>query len=154
MPEVLACFYYIWYTGFLLVGRAHERWFGRKDNSYKNIHNMKYLMLSIFSLFALLSCEKTAVVPSEDIPKWLEDRIEKTEAEIHTDPKSLMGFTAWIRYEFQNEVYYENDIPYSSYYPHLYDKNGKPLSGSSFPVDEYLSKKCYKQIIWKGPDYY
>lgn len=115
---------------------------------------MKFLISGMILILGFISCEKHTQRLPEGTPQWLKDRIAQTEENIINDPTSSLRITAWLQYEFQNERYYENDISYSSYYPHLYNKHGQAPAGDSFAIEEYLITKCCRKLIWKGPDYH
>src|SRR5690606_10830036 len=115
---------------------------------------MKNVLLPILLVLATgLGCEKTTQVPNKDIPHWLEEIIAEAEKELISDPNAIVGNTGWIQYEFQGLDYYQNDIPFSSYFPHLYTQDGEVASGAGFSLNDYFEHRCCKRVIWKGPNY-
>ena len=101
----------------------------------------------------LISCEKDYLVPVAEIPGWLKDRIAETEKEIGGDQKSGLEITAWIRYTYKGDYFYEFINPLSSYWPHLYNRKGELMTFSTMDIWKYQEEKCCKTFIWKGPDY-
>lgn len=114
---------------------------------------MKKILLIVLPLVLLISCEKDYLVPAVEIPGWLKDRIAETEKEIRGDQLSGLEITAWVRYTYQGDYYYEFINPLSSYYPHLYDHKGELMTFSTFDIEKYWAERCCKTFIWKGPDY-
>lgn len=113
---------------------------------------MKKIMLFLLPVMMLVSCEKNYLVPDDEVPAWLKDRIAEIEKEIQSNPKSPLDICAWIRYTYEGDYYYEFINLLSSSWPHLYNHKGE-LINSSFEFDKYWEKKCCKQFIWKGSDY-
>jgi hypothetical protein len=114
---------------------------------------MKKILLIVLPLMLLISCEKDYLVPVAEIPGWLKDRIAETEKEIGGDQKSGLEITAWIRYTYKGDYFYEFINPLSSYWPHLYNRKGELMTFSTMDIWKYQEEKCCKTFIWKGPDY-
>jgi hypothetical protein len=112
----------------------------------------KFSLLLILSLI-FFSCEKEYLIPENEVPEWLKSQISLAEKSIKENPKGLHAYSAWIRYKWQNEYYFEHD----------YLSSASPLTISTTqdtlllnPLDtstDYYKGKCCRQYVWKGPDY-
>lgn len=114
---------------------------------------MKTIMLFLLPAILLVSCEKDYLVPSNEVPGWLKDRIAETEQEIQSNPKSALDICAWVRYTYKGDYYYEWINLLSSTWPHLYNQKGEMMTFSTMDFEKYWEGKCCKQFIWKGSDY-
>lgn len=114
---------------------------------------MKKIMLFLLPAILLVSCEKDYLVPSNEVPGWLKDRIAETEQEIQSNPKSALDICAWVRYTYKGDYYYEWINLLSSTWPHLYNQKGEMMTFSTMDFEKYWEGKCCKQFIWKGSDY-
>jgi hypothetical protein len=115
---------------------------------------MKKIMLFLLPVMMLLaSCEKNYLVPSDEVPSWLKDRIAETEQEIQSNPKSGLDICAWIRYTYKGDYYYEWINLLSSTWPHLYNHKGEMMTSGLLDFNKYWDEKCCKRFIWKGSAY-
>lgn len=114
---------------------------------------MKKTLLFLLPLLLFVSCERDYLVPANEVPAWLKDRIAETEKEISSNPKSSLNICAWIRYTYKGDYYYEWINLLSSHYPHLYNHKGEMMTSALLDFNKYWDEKCCKQFIWKGSDY-
>ena len=117
---------------------------------------MKTLFSVLTMFFCLSACSKDPfLIPTSEIPKWLQDRITQDEKIIKTDPEAGPTITAWIRYKYNNSYYFEYHNMIWSSGPWYYDFDGNILILNNDPTfyQNYNSKKCCKQYVWKGPNY-
>ncbi len=98
----------------------------------------------------LISCERQYLLPSDEVPGWLKTRIAEIEDEIRANPRSGLDIGAWVRYEYQDQYYFEWHNPLSSSFPPIYDFDGDMMTFSWDSNDEYQKDKCCKKYIWKG----
>jgi hypothetical protein len=116
-------------------------------------------MKNIYFLFALsilfFSCEKDDyLIPNEEVPEWLKERISEDEATIKSDPKLMPNYGAWIRYEFQGAYYYEYDNYLSSLSRNPYSQEGVRVDLTIAAFTDYQTDKCCKKFVWKAPSYH
>ncbi len=111
----------------------------------------KVIFLFAFVLLAV-SCEKTKTQDSE-IPSWIQDRITHDEQIIKSDPRSGLDIAAWIRYEYNGDLYYEYLNLLSSAGPKIYYNDGTEFNNTVTNIFDYQSQKCCRVYIWKGPSY-
>lgn len=114
---------------------------------------MRKLSLLIIVFFCLVSCEKNGLVPDNEIPNWLKERIAQDEAKINSDPMSGLDIGAWVRYKFEGEFYFEYKNALSSAGLHLYSETGDQVIASELWWWKYRNNKCCKKYVWKGPSY-
>lgn len=114
---------------------------------------MRKLSLLIIVFFCLVSCEKNGLVPDNEIPNWLKERIAQDEAKINSDPMSGLDIGAWVRYKFEGEFYFEYKNALSSAGLHLYSETGDQVIASELWWWKYRYNKCCKKYVWKGPSY-
>ena len=114
---------------------------------------MKKLLIFFTITLLLSACEKDYLVPSNEVPEWLKERIAEDEATIKEDPKLMPNYGAWIRYEFNNESYYEYDNPLSSLSRNPYSEAGVRVNTMEQPYIEYWDNKCCEIFVWKAPKY-
>jgi hypothetical protein len=110
----------------------------------------KFLFILLLSISAM-SCEKDEFISNKDIPDWLKTQISGLEQEIKADPTTLQAYTAWVRYEWKKEYYFEYINPPSSFHPLPNCMDGKNLD--SVVWDIYEKEKCCMKYVWKGPKY-
>jgi hypothetical protein len=113
----------------------------------------KSLVILIISIFCI-SCEKTFLIPDDEVPGWLKERILEDEKIIKSDPKLMQNYGAWIRYEFKGDMYYEYDNPLSSESRSPYSQDGVRMETTITPFTEYEKDKCCERFIWKAPKYH
>ncbi len=114
---------------------------------------MKKILLILLPALILVSCEKNYLVPGDEVPGWLKDRISDTEKEIRKNPHSGLDISAWIRYSYDNEYYFEYHNLLSSSFPPIYNYRGDMMTFSWDSNDAYQKDKCCKEYIWKGPSW-
>ena len=114
---------------------------------------MKKLLLILLPALMLVSCEKSYLVPDDEVPAWLKDRIAETEKEIRNNPHSGLTISAWIRYSYDQDYYFEYHNLLSSSYPPIYNYRGDMMTFSWDNNDSYQQDKCCKEYIWKGSDW-
>jgi hypothetical protein len=115
---------------------------------------MKKLAFVFVLFFFLSSCEKK-FVPENEIPNWLKDIINGYELSLQQNPKNpVLNGTAWIRYKWNNEYYFEyrSLISSSFAYPISFNRDTLKVCPVCIGTD-YYDNKCCKQYVWKG-DFY
>jgi hypothetical protein len=112
-------------------------------------------IIFLFSLaLIILSCEKAKIEPNPEIPNWLKDRIFQDEESLKTNPKSGLNVSAWIRYAYNGNYYFEFVNLLSSMGPQIYKQDGTTFFYTDKNFSGYQSEKCCKSYIWKGPSYF
>jgi hypothetical protein len=115
---------------------------------------MKRIALIFFVSIILFSCEKDYLIPNREVPKWLKTQIIQDEQKIKDNPSLCLNYGGWLRYEWQNEYYFEYHCSCSSSSPKLLTEKGKPLYISVWDKNtDYYKEKCCKQYVWKAPNY-
>lgn len=102
---------------------------------------LKKIFFLLILTIVLFACDKDNLVPTDEIPEWLKERIEEEES----------GITAWIRYEYMDEYYFEYMNPILSSWPPTYDYDGNYIEGSIY--QNYQENKCCKKYVWKASRY-
>jgi hypothetical protein len=112
-------------------------------------------IIIFFALFLFIfSCERDTETNKEEIPAWLSARINHDEQEIEANPQSGLDIAAWVSYKFNNEYYYEYINLLSSMGPITYNYEGDTINYFEEPYTDYLTKRCCKKYIWRGPSYF
>ena len=109
-------------------------------------------ILAIFSI--LTSCEKN-YVPEKEIPAWLKDITNDYEVSLLQNPNNpVLNGTAWIRYKWNNEYYFEyRSIVSSSFaYPISFYRDTLKQCPVCIGTD-YHDNKTGKKYVWKGKEY-
>jgi len=111
----------------------------------------------LFVFFLILSsCEKKEVfVPDNEIPAWLKDIVNGYELSLQQNPDNPVLYgTAWIRYKWNNEYYFEfRSLVSSSFaYPISFNQDTLKVCPVCLGTD-YHDNKCCKQYVWKGDGY-
>ena len=114
---------------------------------------MKRTLLPVLFIIITLSCEKTGIDLSPDIPQWLANRIEADKLEAGTEIHSESAVSAWVRYSYQDKYYFENVSLFSSLWPKVYRSDRTEFEFSDSGYSNYQTGKCCKLILWKGPLY-
>ena len=113
---------------------------------------MKNLII-LFVLFLLFSsCKKEEFVPENEIPVWLKDQIQWYDSALKQNPENyVLNGTAWIRYKWNNEYYFEfRSIISSSFaFPISFQQDTLKVCPVCSGTD-YHDTKCCKQYVWKG----
>jgi hypothetical protein len=110
---------------------------------------MKKAIILVFLTLAILSCEKDKSLLIKDIPDWLRIQISSLEKEIKTDPSTLTSYSAWVRFEWKNDYYFEYIDPPRSYKSLPRCLDGTDLNIADF--DNYEKEKCCLEYVWKAP---
>jgi hypothetical protein len=119
---------------------------------FENIMNKTGLF--ILGVILCFACEKEYLIPKNEIPGWLKDKISHDEKIIKSDPKMMENYGAWIRYEFEDETYFEYDNPLSSTSRNPYSQEGTRINTTLLPFTEYWNNKCCEKFVWKAPKYH
>ncbi len=115
---------------------------------------MKKLALLLFFSIMFFSCEKDFLIPDKEVPKWLKTEISEDEQEIVDFPQSWKNYGGWLRYEWQNDYYFEYHNALSSSLPQPISAKGDTLHFYVFETTtDYYKEKCCKQYVWKAPKY-
>ncbi len=108
------------------------------------------ILLAIFSV--MISCSKESKT-TDDLPKWLQERIAADEKEISSNPQSGLDLAAWIRYEYNGAVYFEYHNLLLSSLPKVFNYDGTEMTYSLPEYENYQNGKCCKKFVWKGKLY-
>lgn len=111
---------------------------------------MKILLHFLLPAVLLISCERQYLLPADEVPGWLKTRIAEIEDEIKANQTSALNICAWIRYEFNDQYYFEWHNLLSSSFPPVYNADGEMMTYSWDSADEYQKAKCCKKFVWKG----
>ncbi len=114
---------------------------------------MKKILFLLMPMMLLVSCEKQYLIPSDEVPYWLKQRIAETEKQLRSDSHSGYEMTAWSRYSYEGSYYYEWYNVVSSAFPPVYNTKGDLMTFSSDVYMQYQAEKCCRVIVWKSPDY-
>jgi hypothetical protein len=115
---------------------------------------MKKIAFLLTFSFIFFSCEKDYLIPDKEVPEWLKARIQHDEDLIKDSPKLMYSYGAWLRYQWQNEFYFEYHNVLSESLPQPVSKNGDILPILVFDTTtEYYKEKSCKQYVWKAPEY-
>ncbi|PKP33995.1 MAG: hypothetical protein CVU00_08765 [Bacteroidetes bacterium HGW-Bacteroidetes-17] len=118
----------------------------------------KPLILLVLSLI-LISCEKKKdiqienLVPQSEIPVWLKEKITADIIASKTNQYSSIEISAWIRYKYEGNYFFENHNLLSSSFPPVYNFQGSIVPLNEDPYLNYQNNKCCKQFVWKGSSY-
>jgi len=113
------------------------------------LKNMKKIVILVFLTLSILSCEKNKSLLIKDIPDWLKTQISGLEQEIKANPSSLTVYSAWVRYEWKNDYYFEFMDPPRSYRHLPKNLDGTNINPADF--DNYEKEKCCMEYVWKAP---
>ena len=114
---------------------------------------MKKILLILLPAVLLISCERTQYQPSGEVPAWLRQQIVEIEDQIRENPRSGLNISAWIRYTYNDEYYFEWHNLLSSSFPPIYDFDENLMFFSWDSNDDYQKGKCCREYIWKGPSW-
>jgi hypothetical protein len=114
---------------------------------------MKKFLLLLLPAILLISCERQYLLPSDEVPGWLKQSIADTERIISSDSRSGLSISAWIRYEYNDQYYFEWHNLLSSSFPPIYNFEGDMMGYSWATTDDYQKDKCCREYIWKGPSW-
>jgi hypothetical protein len=116
-------------------------------------------MKKLFFLFSftliLISCEKWPdfLIPSSEVPRWLKERIAHDEKIIESTPQSGLEISAWIRYKWDGNYFFEYRNGFSSLGPEKFNYDGDKIMLNQEPYLNFEAEKCCKEIVWKTTDY-
>ncbi len=113
---------------------------------------MKKSGLLLFIFIMLVSCRKDYLIPANEVPDWLKADIQHQEQVIRDSPRLMNAYGAWLRYEWQNEYYFEYHNILSSSSPRAITVNRDTLHILANDVNtDYYKGKCCKRFVWKAP---
>jgi hypothetical protein len=101
----------------------------------------------------MLSCQKDQSLLIKDIPDWLKNNISALEKEIKADPITMAAYTAWARYQWRGDYYFEyfDFASSSTIMPKRVDGQNLGLVDPLYAT--YQNEKCCMDYVWKGPKY-
>jgi len=115
---------------------------------------MKKIALMFALSLIFFSCEKDYLIPDKEVPEWLKSKIKQEEQIIKESPQLMNAYGAWLRYDWQNEYYFEYHNELSSSFPRAISIKGDTLHIWANDVNtDYYKEKCCKQLVWKAPNY-
>ena len=113
----------------------------------------KIALMFFFSLI-FFSCEKDYLIPDNEVPDWLKTRIDQDEQYILDHPSSCLNYGGWLRYNWQDEYYFEFHCSCSSSSPRAISTIGDTLHiWANDVTTDYYKEKCCRQLVWKAPKY-
>ncbi len=111
-------------------------------------------MLMFFFSLIFFSCEKDYLIPDKEVPEWLKTKINQDEQIIKDSPQLMNSYGAWLRYDWQNEYYFEYHNVLSSSLPQPISTKGDTLHIYATDINtDYYKEKCCKQYVWKASEY-
>ncbi len=115
---------------------------------------MKKLALLFFISIMFFSCEKEFLIPNKEVPDWLKTKISQDEQAMKDFPQSWRYYGGWLRYDWQNEDYFEYHNPLSSSMPRAISFSGDTLLIYANDVDtDYYKEKCCMTLVWEAPKF-
>ncbi|HEY5124515.1 MAG TPA: hypothetical protein VIK14_12350 [Ignavibacteria bacterium] len=115
---------------------------------------MKKLALMFFISIMFFSCAKDYLIPNKEVPDWLKTKISQDEQEMKDFPQSWKYYGAWVRYNWQNEYYFEYHNVLSESLPKPISAKGDTLHFYVFETTtDYYKEKCCKEFVWKAPEF-
>jgi len=114
---------------------------------------MKTFIIVMLLSISTLSCEKDKSLLINDIPDWLKTNISGLDQAIKTDPISRAAYTAWVRYEWGSDYFFEYIDPPSSFRQGPSFIDGKILNLADPRFADYEKEKCCMQYVWRGPKF-
>jgi len=115
---------------------------------------MKKMALMFFFSLLLFSCEKDFLIPDKEVPDWLKSKINQDEQMMNDYPSSCLYYGAWLRYNWQDEYYFEYHCSCSSSSPRAISTKGDTLHiWANDVTTDYYKEKCCRQLVWKAPKY-
>ena len=113
-----------------------------------------YIGLSvILFLFIFSNCNKNEYINDDEIPQWLKERIAEEEFIIEVSQNPMLFLTAWKRYKYKRDYYFEYDDKLSSLAFQVFDYEGKTVDLNSEQYSTYNEDKCCERFVWKSPGY-
>jgi hypothetical protein len=115
---------------------------------------MRKIALMFFFSLIFFSCEKDFLIPDKEVPEWLKSKIKQEEQIIKESPQLMSAYGAWLRYDWQNEYYFEYHNELSSSFPRAISIKGDTLHIWANDVNtDYYKEKCCRQLVWEAPNY-
>ena len=115
---------------------------------------MKKLVLFLFVSIMFVSCEKDYLITNKDVPDWLKADIKHQEQVIKESPQLMNAYGGWLRYDWQNEYYFEYHNVLSESLPQPISTKRDTLHILANDVNtDYYKEKCCKTFVWKAPKY-
>lgn len=115
---------------------------------------MKKSLLILLFFLSISACTKDKMLPQDEIPNWLKERILEDEELIKSNPQSGRDIACWMRYEYSDNYYFEYLNLLMSSFPPVYDYEGNEFIFYTDPDSDYSKKKCCKIYVWKGASYF
>ena len=113
-----------------------------------------YIGFSVILFFFIFSnCNKNEYINDDWIPPWLKERIAEEEFIIEVSQRPMHFLTAWKRYKYKREYYFEYDDKLSSVSFQIYDNAGKGINFDGEKYTTYNESKCCERFVWKSPGY-
>ena len=114
---------------------------------------MKKILLFLFISIMFVSCEKDYLISNKDVPDWLRTDIKHQEQVIKDSPQLMNAYGGWLRYNWQNEYYFEYHNSLSSSSPRAISVNGDTLKIWANDVNtDYYKKNVAKRLFGKHPN--
>ena len=113
---------------------------------------MKNLLLIFTISLFLFSCEKDKK-DDPATPDWLLERIIQHQKTLQSDPHSELAASAWRRFEYKGDYYFEYVNLLSSAWPSLYKYDGSEVPFDQNKYLEFKAGRCCMVYIWKGTFY-
>jgi hypothetical protein len=119
---------------------------------------MKQLLVILLLSFLITSCNKiktgVILIPDNEVPTWLKSDIEQQQNKILTSPKSTAPYGAWIRFNWNNDYYFEYHNYLSSSSPKAISFNRDTLHIIANDINtDYGKNKCCRTFVWRAPKY-
>lgn len=109
--------------------------------------NKSILILTFFTLsFFLQNCNKN----DEEIPQWLQDKIEELEVLTDNPDYQYLEICQWERYTYKKDYYFMFYNPILSSLPETYNYEGVSLDDLNISYEDFYEEKCCKKVIWRG----
>ncbi len=117
---------------------------------------MKKFLFILLSFFLYFSCSKESnyLIPEDEVPQWLKNKISSDEQIIQRDPRLMQSLGVWKRFRWQNFYYFEySNVVSSSMYSPISESCDTIKANQTDLLNAYNREKCCKQYVWKGPSY-
>ena len=115
---------------------------------------MKKLALMFFISIMFFSCKKEYLIPDKEVPDWLKAEIKHEEQVIKESPQLMNAYGGWLRYDWQNEYYFEYHNTLSSSSPIAISTKGETLHiWANDVTTDYYKEKCCKTLVWEAPNF-
>ncbi|MFN8241425.1 MAG: hypothetical protein U0X39_11850 [Bacteroidales bacterium] len=115
------------------------------------------LFILSFVCVAFQYCEKARdgyLLPRDEVPGWLTSRIDNDELLIKEARAYSANYGAWLRFKWNNTMYFEYHNPVLSSLPVAVSFSGDTIEFSgNGDYQDYLKYKCCQIFVWKAPGY-